>query len=388
MRRKRISFSRIVLCSLALGLSMQAAQAKSIRAMDEGSGWPTVSSSILAQLPSGLGFPSGLKVGVLGAPPVTVDQLIGPLAPTTVRQGFTIVKGKVVPAVLAVTPDAAGGPYDAQQPAWLLPPLPPVCPTSPLLTYYACPTTLLAGLKIEWGAPALEQIMFLNLGSPNGIPLYDSGDYTCTPQGFDHFSTLACQYDNLGNASQGWELEFNCVASQPATATSPFVPGGCPNGAAVQWRGMLYTASADLLDTPSSVSPDGGPALNEFVYNAGKLYAPPGWQSFAVTKTSLYGPTCEFVAGTKLAFKTSVSAGYFGTPSGTVTLLDGTKQLAVSTLDHEGEAKFSTSLTSGLHSLTVAYSPPTGSKFTPSQSTADVLVSQDQYTLLKPAGCP
>jgi len=381
---RRMSFSPMLLLILAAALSIPAAQTRSIRVDVEGAGWAVVPNSILLQLPAGLGLPPGLKIGVLGAPPVTVDQLSGPTAPTTVRAGFTIVNGRAVPAVLAVTPDKTSDSFDAQAPLWLLPPQPAVCPPSPLLNYYACPTSLLAGIKIEWGAPALEQIMFVNLGSPKGVQLYDSYDYNCNPQGFDGLGN-ACKYDNVGTAYQAWELEFNCAPSQPAAGGLPAIPGGCPNGAALQWRGMLYTASADVLDSPNPTSPDTGPALNEFVYNAGKLYAPPGWLSFAVTLTALVGPKCEFVAGTPLIFKTIVLA-VNGTPSGTVTLLDGATTLATATLDGEGEAKFTTSLTSGLHSVTVAYQG--NSKYAPSQSAADVLVSQDQYTLLKPPGCP
>lgn len=362
---------------------MPTAQAGGRRVGDEGSGWPTVATAqvpiLLANLPPGLGFPASLKIGVLGAAPVTVDQLTGPLTPNTVRQGFTLGAGNVVvPAVLAVTNDLTGDAFDAQAPAWLAAPLKPVCPAFPLLTYYACPTTLLAGLKLEWGSPT-EQLMFLNLSTPAAAQLYDSGDYTCTPRGFDSISGLPCRYDNVGRASsQAWELAFNCD------------PGGCPYGGALQWRGKLYTATADLLQTPSPSNPQGGPALNEFVYNAGKLYPPPGWLSFMVTQTSMSGPKCEFVPGTALTFKTSVTPSSDDgpvIPAGSVTLLDGTTALATATLDQKGQAKFTISLTtSGLHSLTVAYAG--NSAFAPSVSAADVLVSQDQYTLLKPPGCP
>jgi hypothetical protein len=382
---RHISLSAILLMTLTTSLPMSPAQGRSIRVDVEGAGWSVVPNPILLKLPAGLGFPPGLKIGVLGADPVTVDQLSGPTAPTTVRAGFTIVSGKTVPAVLAVTPDRTTDSFDAQAPLWLLPSLPAVCPANPMLSYYACPSNLLAGIKIEWGAPALEQIMFLNLGSPKGIQLYDSSDYNCNPQGFDNLGN-ACRYDNVGTAYQAWELEFNCAPSQPATAGLPAVPGGCPNGAAVQWRGMLYTASADVLDLPSSTSPDSGPPLNEFVYTAGNLSAPPGWKSFTVTQTWLSGPKCEFVTGTRLTFRTLVVAsGFNGIPSGTVALLDGTTTLATATLDGVGGAKFSTSLTSGMHSLTMNYQG--NSKYAPSRSAADILVSQDQFTALAPASC-
>jgi Bacterial Ig-like domain (group 3) len=233
-----------------------------------------------------------------------------------------------------------------------------------MLSYYACPTSLVSGIKIEWGAPALEQIVFLNLGSPKGVQLYDSNDFNCNPQGQTNIGT-SCHYDNVGFADDAWELEFNCG------------PGGCAQGAALQWHGTLYTATADVLNTPSPTSPDQGPALNEFVYNdSSGLRAPPGWQPFTVTATVLLGPRCKYVAGAPLTFYAIVAAyGLSGTPSGTVVLLDGSTPLTTGILNGNGVVKFTTSLASGTHSLILAYQG--SSKYAPSQSAADVLTSQD-----------
>jgi Bacterial Ig-like domain (group 3) len=376
---RRIGLGSAMLAVLA-GLTLPVSDASQIRVDNETGVWTVVPNSILQQLPSGLGLPPELKIGVLGANPVTIDLLSGPTAPSTVRAGFTIVNGIAVPAGVAVAPSKTSPAFDAQGPLWLPPPMPVLCPTYPLLSFYACPTNLVAGLKIEWGVPAFQQVVFLNLGSPAGIQLYDSYDYTCTPQGFDTILGTACQYHNVGTAFDGplldpFEFEFNCTPSQPAAGGLPAVPGGCPNGAALQWRGMLYTASADILDTPSSTSPNQGPPLNEFVFNAGKLYAPPGWQSFFVTFSQLTGPSCEFVAGAPLTFYAHVGAYLDVIPSGTVTLLDGTTTLATATLGILGNAKFTTSLGSGSHSLSVAYQG--NSKYAPSRSAADILVSQD-----------
>jgi hypothetical protein len=371
----RFTWVTAVMTGVLACLTLSLSQARSIRVDDEGSGWSVVASSILQKLPPGLGFPTGLKIGVLGAKPTTVDQFAGPTAPSTVRAGFTIVKGRAVPAALAVTTDTLGVSYDAQFPLWLPPPLPVVCASSPLLSFYACPSNPVAGIKIEWGVPAQEQITFLKLDSPKGVQLYDSGDYNCSPQGYNNLGQ-ACHYDNVGLADGSWEIEFNCVPAQPAVGGLPAVPGGCPQGASLQWRGRLYVASADVLDLPSSTSPDQGPALNEFVYNAGRLWAPPGWKSYAVTQTTLSGPQqCAFVAGTPLSFGAQVFAYSEGTPTGKVTLVDGITTLATDVL-YRGSAKFVTSLGSGTHSLTLNYQGD--SLNAPSQSAVDVLVSQDQ----------
>jgi hypothetical protein len=275
--------------------------------------------------------------------------------------------------------------FDAQQPAWLLPPAPPLpaaCLANPLLTFFECPTTLVSGLKVEWGSPAYEQLMFLNLGSPKGVQIYDSNDYNCNPQGLNNLGN-ACQYDNAGQGDDAWEFSFNCVASQPGA------PGSCPNGASLQWRGMLYTATADVLDLASALSPDGGPALNEFVYNDGRLYVPPGWNSFVVTQTSLRGPSCGFTAGSTLTFTAKITTSMNGSvPTGPVALLDGTSPpttLATGVVSSAGNATFTVALGSGLHSLTAAYQGD--AKNAPSQSAVDILVSWDQFRALAPKSC-
>jgi hypothetical protein len=366
----RMCFGLTLLVTLVVGFSQPAAHAGYVRRDTQGAGWTVIPSSILQQLPSGLGFPSGLKIGVFGASPVTVDQLPGV---TTVRAGFTSVNGVVTPGVLVLTADVEGNTFDAQGPLWWTAPPPParvVCPGSPQLSFFACPGNLVAGIKIEWGAPALEQLLFFNLGKPRGVELYDSNDYNCSPQGIDNLGN-ACHYDNVGTAGDPWELSFNCAPSDPVSG----VAGGCGTGA-LQWRGMLYTAPAALLNTPVASNPGQSPPLNEFVYNSPNLYVPPGWQSFFVTTIGLSGPKCEFTAGAPLNFAAVVQpALQSGVPSGTATLLDGTTVLATGTLNSSGAVKFTTTLSSGSHSISVAYQG--NSQFAPSQSASDVLVSKN-----------
>ena len=382
MRRVAV-VSALVAFSFA-GLALLPAEAGGIRPKGPGETWTVVPATTLQSLPWGLGLPYDLKVGVLGANPTTVNRLTGALTPTTVRAAYTLVNGSVVPTGLAVYSNPAAPAFDAQQPVWLLPPAPPLpaaCVANPLLTFFECPTTLVSGLKIEWGSPAYEQLIFLNLGSHAGVQIYDSNDYNCNSQGLDNLGST-CQYDNAGQADDAWEFGFNCVASQPATG----VPGGCPNGAALQWRGMLYTASADVLDLPSALDPEGGPALNEFVYNAGQLYIPPGWQSFFVTQSSLRGPSCGFTAGSSLTFTAKVSAGKStSVPTGSIALLDGASTLSTGTVSSAGTATFTVTLGSGLHSLTAAYQGDALNA--PSQSAADILVSWDQFRALAPKSC-
>lgn len=368
-------------------LSSAEAPGRTIRKPGEGIVWnPAPSVSILQQLPPGVNFPLGLKINPLGtAYPVTLDNFTGASAPTIVREGFTLdANGVAQPAVLAVESNPALVPpllaFDAQQPAWLTPTY--VCPATGLTSaFYACASNPIVGLKIEWGGapnaappvPAQEQVVFLNLGSPAGVTLYSSADYNCNPQGINVATNAPCNYDNVGTASGAWEIEFNCG------------PGGCGNGAALQWRGTLYTASSGVLASanPADPAPDGGPPLNEFVYNGGVLYAPPGWQSFTVTGTGLLGPRCQFAAGSSLTFYASVVAwGLQGIPAGSVQLLDGGVPIASANLNRLGLARFTTTLGAGTHSLTAAYQG--NNTYAPSQSPVDTLVSKPNPP---PASC-
>jgi len=276
MRRK--SFGWMLVAAVPACLCLSVADAGNPRRDVQGAGWTVAPNTVLQQLPSGLGFPRSLKFGVFGQPPLTVDKFSGPTAVTTVRQGFTLVKGVANPAVLVLTADVLGQTFDAQGPLWWVAPASPgpvACPAYPALSYYACPGNLVSGLKIEWGAPAQEQLLFFNLGSPHSeVRLYDSQDYNCSPKGLDNVGN-ACNFDRVGTADDSWELAFNCDPTQPAGAPV----GGCSGGGALEFHGMLYTASAALLNSPSALNPGGGAALNEFVYNDGKMFAPPGWQS-------------------------------------------------------------------------------------------------------------
>lgn len=77
------------------------------------------------------------------------------------------------------------------------------------------------------------------------------------------------------------------------------------------------------------------------------------------TLTLISNAASQFVGGT-LSFTAKVTGSASFTPTGTVTLLDGTTSLGQQTLDSSGQAAFSLSnLTAGQHSLTASYSGDT-----------------------------
>jgi len=114
---------------------LSSAEARGLRAPGEGIVWtPAPSVSILQQLPPGVNFPFGLKINPLGTTnPVDLGNFTGASAPDIVREGFTLAtNGVAQPAVLAVESNPAIVPpllpFDAQQPAWLVPTY--VCPAT------------------------------------------------------------------------------------------------------------------------------------------------------------------------------------------------------------------------------------------------------------------
>src|SRR5262249_44575017 len=89
-------------------------------------------------------------------------------------------------------------------------------------------------------------------------------------------------------------------------------------------------------------------------------------QATTTTLTSTLNPS---TLGQPVTFTARVSAGGSGTPTGTVTFMEGTTTLGTGTLDAAGLATFSTSaMTVGNHAITAVYGG--GGSFSPSTSSA------------------
>jgi YVTN family beta-propeller protein len=99
----------------------------------------------------------------------------------------------------------------------------------------------------------------------------------------------------------------------------------------------------------------------------------------AKTSTTLVSDTNPAVQGAKVTFTATVMpvAPATGTPTGTVTFMDGTTALGTGTLDASGNASFSTtSLSAGSHSITAVYGGDTNF----AGSTSAALTEQIQAT--------
>jgi len=214
-------------------------------------------------LPLAPTLPDGLLINPFStSDPVPVASIAGgmpvSLAPTIVYAGWT---APFDPSVSLIPANSDPSGYDDAQT------YPPTVLS--INSYYQ--TNNVLGLDFEWwstGANApFAQVMFFNLGSPP--PAVNPGDPDTTI--YDSGGSAR------GSASGAWEIEFNCGNA------------GCANGASLLWDGTMYTASPNVLSTNSITvggvtiaSPAGETLLNEFVFNNGVLYPPPGWTAIAI----------------------------------------------------------------------------------------------------------
>ena len=107
----------------------------------------------------------------------------------------------------------------------------------------------------------------------------------------------------------------------------------------------------------------------------------------AVTTVNLTAPNAANL-NQSVTFTATVAAGALGTPTGTVTFMDGgTTQVGSSSLNASGGAMFSTSsLTAGTHNITAVYSGDSNySSITSSQQSVDVTGFSISLAALSPA---
>jgi hypothetical protein len=357
----------LIIAALLCIVATEQADARSLRADAQGNGndgWGCADpvTPTPAGLPAGLAFPAGLLVSPLGTTPLTITELAATPAnaPPSVYSGWIITPvpnsncdGAAGAAVLVYNPTETA-PFDAQT-------YPGYYTSNPTTDYFFDPANMVWGLDLQW---ATEQILFFNLGSPTSATeiteIYDSN-------GMDR-----------GPANNAWEVQINCTSN------------GCPNGASLQLPGgILYTASAALVGganppctattpptppinppTPANCTPDGGPALNEFVYNVdtnavGHLYPPPGW--LAGTATALSVTPNSAKVNSSITFQATVTvpgsttfpatAGSTLTPtSGSVKFSYGTTTLGTVALNASGVATLALSnIPVGAYSVTATY---------------------------------
>jgi hypothetical protein len=286
----------VIVCVALLATSEMRAGARGIVAdtgqsngTPNGNGWislvcPAPAGSSLpcagGTLPDATILPAGLHINPLSAAnPVAISTLAG-LAPPAMLAPTIVFAGWGASFSPAVSLIPAGADPDGYDDAQTYPPFviePPSC--------YFCNTTVNAGavalgLDLEWWATgansATAQVIFFYLGTPSTT--LDTTIYDSSWQPGDNLD-IPPQH-SYGPANGTWEIEFNCALSGC---------GGDGTGASLLWNGILYTAPASVLiatsvDGVSSPNENPIPILfNEFVFNNGVLYSPPGWTATTIT---------------------------------------------------------------------------------------------------------
>ena len=122
---------------------------------------------------------------------------------------------------------------------------------------------------------------------------------------------------------------------------------------------QVYTytsASLTSIAHPSDAAIINGSLSYTFPgYSAVMFVVQPAAVTAATTTTTLSASTTQINAGQSVTFNVTVAAAAGSTPSGTVTLLDGTTSIATATLSNEAAAFTVTTLTAGTHSITASY---------------------------------
>jgi subtilisin-like proprotein convertase family protein/plastocyanin len=186
-----------------------------------------------------------------------------------------------------------------------------------------------------------------------------------------------------GNIATGWALSFDLFFNTTTALSSNINPSiwgqvvtftadvtstgpGTPSGTVTFKDGPVTLGAPQTLVRGSTTLPFG--ALNAGVHNITATYNGdanfnPSTSSTVVqtvnpasTTTALGSSLNPSIFGQSVTFTATLSEGAPGTPTGTVTFLDGVATLGTGTLNGSGVATFTTStLAGGSHSITAVY---------------------------------
>lgn len=331
----------------SLALCMGIAAARIIRSDTEGGSWGEVANFTAHPTDDnlhalGVNWPVGqnnmpLHVNPLGSVPASFDALAIPpsFVSISVDGNAQVSASATVIDTTRIDPSNPDPFNDAQ----VLPCFdkqPPVEHFADCVpdVFFADPANTVLAMNLEWRTTpsnigsTYAQVMFFYLGSPS-THIFDAS-------GTDR-----------GAAQNAWEIEFNCNVDPTPSCTS---------GASLEWEGQIYTATVAVLTTPDPNPKYSGinPRINEFVFNNGQLYAPPGW--LAATTTAITSSANTITVGDSISFFAAVSEVRSVIPTGTVTFKEGSNVLGTASLNGSGMATFSlSSLTEGTHTVLATY---------------------------------
>ena len=190
-----------------------------------------------------------------------------------------------------------------------------------------------------------------------------TGSLTGDPQVVDRAHTSMSVTSSENPSVFGQSVTFTATVSPVApgagtpTGTVTFSDGGTEIGTCTLSRGVAsFTSSALGVGRHSIIASYG--ADGSFIGSSGGLVGNPQVVSKAGSSTTVTSSHNASVFGQSVAFTATVSpvAPGAGTPTGTVTFLDGGTEIASGTLDESGQATVTTSaLGVGDHTITANY---------------------------------
>lgn len=218
----------------------------------------------------------------------------------------------------------------------------------------------------------------------SGDATYGDSSTSLTQQVYQDITSTSVTADN-NPAQLGQPVTFTAVVITDVqgtpTGTVTFLDGTTVLGtsALTQVNGQLQaTFTTSTLTSGSHTITAVYNGDDTFVGSSGSMTETVGQSSGASSSVSLNSSAISSLPGQSVTFTASVS-GSSGTPTGTVTFLDGTTVLGTATLDANGNATFTTSdLALGYHDITAVYSGD--SIYTGSTATLSQLIDLGQTT--------
>jgi arabinogalactan endo-1,4-beta-galactosidase len=248
-----------------------------------------------------------------------------------------------------------------------------------------------SGSVLGTSGAATQSGLSLDTESTNGsIPLQQQWSITSNGDGYLQFAnlgaaqaTIAQVLDNGGSSNSGSTVVLNPAASTTSSQEWNLVTAGNGDYTIVNKLSSLVLAvgaSATTIEqqSPSSTSQDWiTPANQSQLWQVIPVHITAAAPVTASTSTTLTASGAVIYPGQNVTLTATVSSAA-GTPTGTVTFLNGSTQLGTDSLNASGVATYIGTLSPGVNSLTAHYAGTTA--FTASSSTS-ITVTEPDFSL-------
>lgn len=261
-------------------------------------------------------------------------------------------------------------------------------------------STVLGTVPVSGCQSAELETASLNLGSSNNITATYSGDNNFITSTSNILNKTVNQAATLPTVtsitSSPNPPTFGTLVTFNVTVAPTFPGSGIPTGTISGYYGTTLIGTASLVNGSASFSTSTLPAGVDTIivkYNGDTNFSASQTTAtetvlVATTTTTLSSSSNPAVYGAPVTFSTTVSSTQ-GTPTGTVSFLDGTTTLATETLNSSGSASFTISnLSIGTHSIRVVYSGSANLGTSTSSTLSQVINKANTTTTLQSTANP